>query len=459
MGEEARADMLERLITLVKQFYSDEFYLTPFGSAVSKFCSDASDFDLVLLLPDHGADEKGNQIRHQVVIPTLQGITNQLRNQASNNGFRLKEFIRNARVPIVALECGKHKIPADISVNQPFGLLNSWLLRDYAFESVKAMVMKVKEWTKSKGINNARDGYLSSYGWTLFVLGFLMERNLIPRLYHGNAIEENPNPYFDSEEALQIVIGAVESTPDEPRPYLWFPSGDVEPFELTDDILNEWLQYVKEHLDQDTIPIRSRKIVSIRTPGESPWEDVTTYTKKPDHWSGNVYALIEEPFSGENVARVLRVNGAYGIKQEISRAFDVMATGSTFDDVIQLESIAVPPRGVKRPLDTPAGPAAQRLRVNPLNPMRAPYQQQMMNRPGAMPGKGGGNFGMDANRRTQSVPPVQRSWAQQNQQQRLPPQQRTFVPAPYQRFGSSPPAGNSTNGKGMPRPYRPAPRW
>jgi len=376
-GESAREDMLDRLTTLIKQVENSDFYLQPFGSSVSKFCSDASDFDLVLLLPDHGPDEKGNAVRQEVVLPMLQGITQQLRGRQSHNGFRFKEFIRHARVPIVSLECSTHHIPADISVNQPFGLLNSWLLRDFASESVKTMVMKIKEWAKSKGLNNARDGYLSSYGWTLLVLGFLLDKKLISNLYHGNAVPENPNPYFDSEEALQLVISAVQMDPSEPRPYIWFPCDDDEPFEMNDDLIMECLRFVADHLNQRG-PAKSRKIISIRTPDESPWDDVSSYCRKQDHWNDSVYGLIEEPFSGENVARVMRVNGSYAIQKEIDRAVKAVESGSTFDEIISLPALSHDQgQGRKRALDNNAEmPAPQRTRhdvfARNLKPVSAP---------------------------------------------------------------------------------------
>jgi len=360
---EAREDMLQRLNELIPTIYKEDFYLTPFGSSVNKFSSETSDFDLVLLLPGKDADEKGNSVRQNTVLPILRNISTVL----SRKNFKLKEFIRTARVPIVAMECITHKIPADISVNQPFGLLNSWLLRDYAQESVVTMVNEVKKWAKSKGLSNARDGYFSSYGWTLLCLGFLMEEEIVPTFYTGNAVDENPNPFFESQEALQLAIDAVAENPIEPRPFMWFPY-EFLAFETNDDLLKRWMEYVQDHLSQDNMEVRERKLVSIREPGLNNWDTLLKHTKKSEHWQKPVYAVIEEPFSGENVGRVLRVNGSRDTQKELKRALEEFEKGKTWDDIVALPRLMAQPAarmaGIKRPLTAPTMPQPMRPRFN-----------------------------------------------------------------------------------------------
>lgn len=388
---EAREDILQRLNELIPTIYKDDFFLSPFGSSVNKFSSETSDFDLVLLLPGKGADEKGNNVRQNVVLPLLRNISNVL----SRKNFKLKEFIRTARVPIVALECNAHKIPADVSVNQPFGLLNSWLLRDYAQESVVTMVNMVKKWAKSKGLSNARDGYFSSYGWTLLSLAFLMEEDIIPNFYIGNAVEENPNPFFDCQEALTVAIDAVTQDQKEPRPFIWFPY-EFPAFETNEDLLKRWLEYVHDHLNQDALEVRSRKLVSIREPGLNNWDELLKHTKKPDHWQKPVYAVIEEPFSGENVGRVLRVNGHRDTQKELKRALEELEKGSTWDELVAMPKLTPPPvvrtAGIKRPLTAPMAPAAMRARFNP----QGAYPAAASNLPIHAPGRAFGGLGVQA---------------------------------------------------------------
>lgn len=386
---EAREDILQRLNELIPTIYKDDFHLTPFGSSVNKFSSETSDFDLVPLLPGKDADEKGNNVRQNVVLPLLRNISTVL----SKKNFKLKEFIRTARVPIVALECNVHKIPADISVNQPFGLLNSWLLRDYAQESVVTMVNMVKKWAKSKGLSNARDGFLSSYGWTMFCLGFLMEEDIIPNFYIGNAVDENPNPFFESQEALAVAIDAVSVDPNEPRPFMWFPY-EFPAFETNDDLLKRWMEYVQDHLSEDGKEVRERKLVSIREPGLNNWDELLKHTKKPEHWQKPVYAVLEEPFSGENVGRVLRVNGSRDTLKELKRGLEALEKGSTWDELVAMPKISPPPivrtAGIKRPLAAPFVPGALRPRFNPPashNPLlqaRGPVQMHTQRTPGVI---------------------------------------------------------------------------
>jgi len=451
-----RKDILQRLETVIKTIYDDEFFLSPFGSSVTKFSSEKSDFDLSLILVGKGADEKGNNVRAQVVLPTLQNISRVLK----NGNFKLKEFIRTARVPIVALECNKHGIPADISVNQPFGLLNSWLLRDYASPSVIELVLKVKAFAKSKGLCNARDGYFSAYGWTLLTLCFLMENDFIQSVYHGNAMDEtNLNPFFDTDEGLEAVVDAVRRDPEDPRPYVWCKS-DHMMFDIDDYLIKDLFQYILDHLKQDQKAVKDRNLASIRNPGQNNWDELMQFTKKPDHWQKPVYAVIEEPFSGENVGRVLRVNGHRDTIKELERAIPLIEEGTSFDEILELKQLAPPPpvAGQKRPLGPRQFPlpAAQRPRIEPNGMVAAPRFTTQRQMPGhqfqPLPTQGGIQAGG-----SRFVP-----LAGGNLQRGLPLRGQAMpggriAPAPYQRAMPMPhtmqPIRNPLHAQQAPRAY------
>jgi DNA polymerase sigma len=70
------------------------------------------------------------------------------------------------------------------------GLLNSWLLRDYVIcdSRFRDLMLLVKMFVKTKSINKANDGCISSYGYTLLVVHFLQQGvipSVLPVLYTG----------------------------------------------------------------------------------------------------------------------------------------------------------------------------------------------------------------------------------------------------------------------------------
>ncbi|KAH7826535.1 uncharacterized protein MONOS_5787 [Monocercomonoides exilis] len=65
----------------------------------------------------------------------------------------------------------------DLNIGKALGIFNSTLLRTYCLldERVLQLSVLVKEWANKRSISETFKGYLSSFGWTLLVLTFLME--------------------------------------------------------------------------------------------------------------------------------------------------------------------------------------------------------------------------------------------------------------------------------------------
>ncbi|KAB8302963.1 hypothetical protein EYC80_006277 [Monilinia laxa] len=106
------------------------------------------------------------------------------------------------------LEFPKDKvgIQCDINFSNHLALHNTLLLRLYSVcdPRVKVMVLFVKHWAKTRGINTPYRGTLGSYGYVLMVLHYLMniaQPPVLPNLQHMN--KEPPAHLSPSEKAAQ----------------------------------------------------------------------------------------------------------------------------------------------------------------------------------------------------------------------------------------------------------------
>lgn len=102
-------------------------------------------------------------------------------------------------------------IQCDINFAAGLALHNTQLLRCYcaADSRVKPMILFVKHWAKRRGINTPYRGTLSSYGYVLMVLHYLMnvaDPFVIPNLQHVN--HEPPEEYSkESKGAWRVCEG------------------------------------------------------------------------------------------------------------------------------------------------------------------------------------------------------------------------------------------------------------
>lgn len=99
-------------------------------------------------------------------------------------------------------------IQCDINFAAGLALHNTQLLRCYcaADSRVKPMILFVKHWAKRRGINTPYRGTLSSYGYVLMVLHYLMnvaDPFVIPNLQHVN--HEPPEEYSEGRKGAWRV--------------------------------------------------------------------------------------------------------------------------------------------------------------------------------------------------------------------------------------------------------------
>lgn len=340
--------------------------LEPFGSFVTGLgihdAKSRSDLDVVLMFRGSPADNFGNDVRDTIVSPTINRLGTWLGNQS---GITVNNVIRKARVPIVIFET--KELSVDISVQQPFGPLNSWHLRDLCESGwpgrLRGLVRLVKSWAKSKSIHTAKDGALSSYGWTMLATSYLQECGVTPALLPKT--DGTKSPYLDSDEALVQVLDACSSGAktgarqckawSKPKPSQVDLTSEYAAFSA-EDFFAGWIDWMSGQvlgfLQQDEsgdcgrMAVENRHIVSVRPRSQEELRsDISWSPKFKEHWSpsGNaVFLLIEEPLNGENVARCVREEGFWAIHAEVKRAQEF------------LESVTCQKAGFKALLKLPA---------------------------------------------------------------------------------------------------------
>jgi DNA polymerase sigma len=154
--------------------------LYTFGSATVYGVQEIqSDVDYVLLTKDAIADGQGQDTSTQQAKAFQAHILSKLAQEIrSKQPMWQVEEVKRTRVPVIRVK--NSKIPFDISVDRRNGVRNSILIRSYfnQFPEARWLAMGVKHWSKRCGMNGPM-GYLTSYGFNILVVFYLMQRNLV----------------------------------------------------------------------------------------------------------------------------------------------------------------------------------------------------------------------------------------------------------------------------------------
>lgn len=217
--EEVVADM-QRAIT--RRWPGQGLQVAAFGSSVTGLVTRTSDLDLVLLDPTrpYGAGTPPElcrpprgPVRHSDDMPewySVHQIANAIRNSSK---FHSVVAISGARVPIVKMVHRKHNIPADININERFGLFNSRLISAYADlqpDLVRPLIFFLKHWFSRRELNDpaGQRGPMtfSSYTIALMALQVLQTEGLLPNLQSPELLD-----------SLKIRPDYLYSRPRRPR--------------------------------------------------------------------------------------------------------------------------------------------------------------------------------------------------------------------------------------------------
>lgn len=267
-------------------------------------------------------------------------------------------------------------IQCDINFANPLGIHNTHLLRCYSLTDsrVKPMVLFVKSWAKQRKINSSYSGTLSSYGWVLMVLHYLVNvasPPVCPNLQHhlpqatdmsslserfkdAKKISGYDVRFWRNEE--EIVRAAQEGRLTQNR----------QPLAA---LLCGFFQYYASqggYGRQNTFHW-TQEVLSLRTPGgilskqEKGWVSATTIVTAEKKVTNRYLFAIEDPFEiDHNVARTVTHRGIVTIRDEFRRAGRILGAvgrgmapeGGLFDEVI--EDAPAPTTKVEQPIEQPA---------------------------------------------------------------------------------------------------------
>jgi terminal uridylyltransferase len=267
-------------------------------------------------------------------------------------------------------------IQCDINFANPLGIHNTHMLRCYSLTDsrVKPMVLFVKSWAKRRKINSSYSGTLSSYGWVLMVLHYLVNvasppvcpnlQHYLPQATDMNSLSER---FKDAKK-----IGGYEVR-------FWRNEEEIiraaEEGRLTQNrqplaaLLCGFFQYYASqggHGRQNSF-YWTQEVLSLRTPGgilskqEKGWVGATTIVTAEKKVTNRYLFAIEDPFEVDhNVARTVTHHGIVTIRDEFRRAGKILGAvgmgrapeGGLFDEV--MEDAPVPTTKVEQPIEQPA---------------------------------------------------------------------------------------------------------
>jgi len=225
-------------------------------------------------------------------------------------------------------------IHADINFGNELAFHNTRLLFCYSLcdDRVTPMVLFVKSWAKRRKINNPYSGTLSSYGYVLMVLHFLINvaqppvlqnlQHILPQAHTFHLANSKwPVSFFDDTGQLLRL---------KTQPY-WILNAD--PLGV---LLRNFFHYYARH-GPDVIAGGfdwATHVLSLRTRGgllskmEKGWVQAETTLSEEGFEVQLRYVLaIEDPFElDHNVARTVTWPGRQAIREEFRRAWRIVAT-------------------------------------------------------------------------------------------------------------------------------------
>lgn len=271
-----------------------------------------------------------------------------------------------ARIPIIkihrrATEAVPCDIACDIGFDNRLALENTRLLLSYAMidpPRLRTLVLFLKVWTKRRKLNSPYTGTLSSYGYTLLVLFYLIHVKRPPVL---------PN--------LQRVLPGRALRADEVE----LEGFNVYFYDDIDTLRREWHSACREPVGELLLDFfryfardfnYAKDAISLHT-------EAGLVSKESRGWTGE-HLCIEDPFQhGYNVSRTVTKDGLYTIRGEFMRAGRLLSNRSARAAALLEELCEERDDGLTRAPDFPSarrhdGPRSL-PRYMPREPLDAPF--------------------------------------------------------------------------------------
>lgn len=236
-------------------------------------------------------------------------------------------------------------IPCDINFTNFVAVHNSTLLRLYHdFDSrVADLGFFVKVWAKARDINTPYRGTLSSYGYILMVLHYLMNVARPPVIPNLQALAKIDDSWYP-DKPIELFEGFDIRFLRDPKEIEDARAMMPKNVESTGELLRGFFQYyaVREgfHWTRDVISIREKS--GRVTKAQKGWTEAK-WSQQSKHQVRLRYLLaIEDPFEVEhNIARTVGHNGLVAIRDEFRRANSILEKLGT-DVEVPLEEFLEP---------------------------------------------------------------------------------------------------------------------
>ncbi|CAG5146166.1 uncharacterized protein ALTATR162_LOCUS1833 [Alternaria atra] len=254
--------------------------------------------------------------------------------------------------------CG---IQCDINFENPLGIHNTHMLRCYSLTDprVRPIVLFIKSWAKRRKINSAYSGTLSSYGWVLMVLHYLVnvaQPPVCPNLQHSVPLPSDAVALEQFFKHTTIAGYEVRFWRNEPEIIQAAQAGQLsQNTQSIGSLLRGFFQYYASLSGYGYGPkppqfYWTNEVLSLRTPGgilskqSKGWVSATTKITAEKKVTNRYLFAIEDPFETDhNVARTVTHRGIVAIRDEFRRAWRILKAigqgtepeGGIFDEVVE----------------------------------------------------------------------------------------------------------------------------
>ena len=266
-----------------------------FGSTVNGLWTPSSDLDICVHAP--GAVGKPGQVQ------VLKLLNKEFKHVSTHKIYGHW----NAIVPILHWSSKQGSLSADISVNNSLAVVNSELIREYVRTDfrVKQLGLALKLWAKARGINDRKQGTISSFSLLLMLIHFLQKRKppVLPYL-QDLAIQRNEPPLY--KNGVDIRFCRDSSVIEGELKELGGLNTETVGF-----LFFEFFRYFAYHYVSGTVSTRERV--------------ECTATEK--------YLFVDNPFEvGKDVANLQACRNEK-IKSELKRAHAMISQGKSLIDI------------------------------------------------------------------------------------------------------------------------------
>jgi len=180
-----------------------------FGSAMCGLDSSMSDLDVAVKIGAKDARDMSKQEERRNLIQIRKSLASH-QWYVQGRAYRFKIIsILNAKVPILNVIDPMCGIQLDISLYREQTQVGLWISRLCEFDNrVRTFLIAIKYWSKQRGINNAKNGYINSFGWVMLGLKFLqfISPPVIPVVNVEDFFEEKSTQHFKQRNRMVNVF-------------------------------------------------------------------------------------------------------------------------------------------------------------------------------------------------------------------------------------------------------------